>query len=179
MNLKKLALYGVLFFLLSFVLGVSAMYYALKRAFYNKVVYLSKDSPIITLPIPSACLRFHYNISCTSSSPFEVHMRLFNKNRTSLGLLSIEGNLSTFSSGDRILDAPCDNIRFVLMRGRSIHCRLMFSYYKNNLEVLAFLVIFQLIASLIAVSLAISWFVKKLRPTDDLSLEGSINKLNL
>ncbi len=162
MTQRRLALMGLLFFSISFVLGVGTLYYKSALTQSARKIEVSVGEPVMWLFEHPTSPRVYYNISCSSSGPFKMILRFLDANRKNLGRLNVEGNPATSVQGEKLLDCPSYGMILDLVKGNSTVCVVELSYYSADLRILALLLAVQLVTSLIAVSLAIVWFAKKI-----------------
>ncbi len=161
MNSRRLVTLGLLFFFISFVLGVGALYYRSALAQSSRTVRLSVNEPVTWIFERPTSPRIYYNISCSSSGSFRVIMRFLDANRRDTGLLNVEGGPMATVNGEKLLDCPSYGMTLNLVKGNITTCVVELSYYSADIQILSLLLVAQLITSLIAVSLAILWFSKK------------------
>ncbi len=161
MTHRRLVLLGLLFFSISFVLGVGTLYYRSALTQSSRTIRLSVGEPVTWTFRGPTSPRVYYNISCTSSGPFRMVLRFLDVNRNNVGRLDVEGSPSTSVQGEKLLDCPSYGITLDLIKGNVTTCTVVLSYYSADLQILTMLLVAQLITSLVAVSLAILWFSKK------------------
>lgn len=162
MILKRLALLGLLFFLLSLLLGFFTLYYRGSLSRLEREVIVSLGEPIYWPFNPPTSPRIYYNVTCSSSTPFSVRMDFLDENDVPLDSLNINGYDSSSVHGEELLNSSSYRAILNLTRGKRAECRIQLFYYSANTSIMVFLLALQIITSLVAVALSIIWFSKKI-----------------
>lgn len=162
MKAKPLLL-GLIFFMISFFLGVGAMYYKSPKLMMDEEFSLKRGSLKVFSISPPPMNALYYNISCSSAEPLEVSMSFLNRESDVITVVKFTGD-GRINSGDYryFTEEPC-NVSLSLLRANEASCHLKLYYPSFNEEALLLMVIAQLITSLLAISLIFSYYLKMRR----------------
>jgi hypothetical protein len=155
MRAKQIGILGFLFFLLSFLVGLSGIYYKSPRLVLEKDISLAYgSSELLTLASPVSA-KIYYKISCKPS--LSTILSFLDKN----GSLISSVNLSKEGAADYILLArePA-NVMLKLNEGNSTTCHLKLYYSRFSETLLFLIVIVQFVTCILAISLILSCYIK-------------------
>jgi hypothetical protein len=150
---------GIILFLISFSIGIGAMYYEAPKLMLDEEFSLEREA-ITSFPIEETSLKVYYNITCKSERALNISMGFFNEEGGSLGNLTFSGNKKISSSGYEYLPEASREVRLTLTEGDHATCCLKLYYSQFDEMTLLLMVSMQLLTSMLAISLILSYYLK-------------------
>jgi len=155
----RVLIVGILFFLISFSIGIGAMYYEAPKLMFDEEFSLEREA-IASFPIEETSLKVYYNITCKSERALNISMGFFNEEGYPLGNLTFSGNENISSSGYEYLPEASREVRLILTEGDHAICCLKLYYSRLDERTLLLMVSMQLLTSMLAISLILSYYLK-------------------
>ncbi len=157
----KLLLMGILLFLISFLMGIGAMYYESPRLVVNESFRLERNtSKSFTLSPPPTSL--HYDISCQSPKPLGVTLSFLDEEGSVISTVDLTGNGSArLEDHEHFARRPIEVS--IASHTDEVRCHLMILYASFDEGILLLMVTIQLLTSLLAISLLFSYYLRSSR----------------
>ncbi|MEM2219568.1 MAG: hypothetical protein QXU50_05595 [Candidatus Korarchaeum sp.] len=154
---------GILLFLISFLMGIGAMYYESPRLMLDESFSLKHGVSRSFALVPPPTSSLHYNISCQSSKPLEVTLSFLDEEGCVLSRVNLSGE-GLISSEDReyFVRGPSE-VSLTLWQTDEASCHLRIHYASFDDRLLLTMVVIQLLTSVLAISLISSHYMMSRR----------------
>jgi hypothetical protein len=150
---------GIILFIISFSIGIGAMYYEAPKLMLDEEFSLKREA-ITSFPIEETPLKVYYNITCESEGALNISMGFLSGEGGSLGNLTFSGNKKISSSGYEYLPEASREVRLTLTGGDHATCCLKLYYSQFDEMTLLLMVSTQIVTSMLAISLILSYYLK-------------------
>jgi hypothetical protein len=150
---------GIILFIISFSIGIGAMYYEAPKLMLDEEFSLEREA-ITSFPIEETPLKVYYNITCESEGALKISMGFLSGEGGSLGNLTFSGNKKISSSGYEYLPEESREVRLTLTEGDHATCCLKLYYSQFDEMTLLLMVSTQIVTSMLAISLILSYYLK-------------------
>lgn len=151
---------GIFFFLLSFSLGIGAMYYKAPKLVMDEEFSLKRGTLKSFSLFPPPMNALYYNLSCSSDGSMEVLVSFLDDRSEVIAAFNLTGNKRIDSGDYEYFSQGPHEVSLSLLHADEASCRLKLYYPSFDEKTLLLLVIAQLITSLIAISLIFSYYLK-------------------
>jgi len=153
-------LVGIFLFIISFFVGIGAMYYESPKLMVDESFSLKHEvlRSFNLSPPPASSLR--YDISCQSAGPLAVMLSFLDERGSVLSSVELSGNRSIRSENrENFVNGPSEvALKLSLANEASCHLRIYYSSFDEG--ALLLMVAIQLLTSLLAISLIVSSYLE-------------------
>lgn len=151
---------GILLFLMSFILGVGAMYYESPRLMLDESFSLKRGASRSFALVPPPTSSLYYNISCRSSGPLELTLSFLDEGREVLSRVDLSGEGNVRSEDREYFTRRPSEVSIMLQRADEASCRLRIRYASFDDRLLLTMIAAQLLTSLLAISFVLSCYLR-------------------
>jgi len=155
----RILLVGFLLFLISFSFGIGAMYYESPRLMVDESFSLRRGATISFDLHPSPGGSVRYDVSCRSEGPLAVTLSFLDEGGGLLSRVELSGNGSLQSEDSKRFVSGPSEVALRLLLAEEASCRLRLYYPSFDERILLLMVLIQLITSLLAISIIVSYYL--------------------